>query len=184
MSRPARQTSPTDDRSVGAPSTRMDDRVQSTEDDLVWTDQIHALGDGIACTSRTTVRGGLGSVLVQRQVSISDHMATSRRTQAEIFDVDDLDVALARRQQLIDERADRPVPPNDAFIVDDTADSVARDLPLDRFLTLLTPGFEATLADGRTIDRADLESGVPHPPTSATGWASANSSQCAPTRPA
>jgi hypothetical protein len=156
----ARSTDISDRRSFGWGSQHtMDDRVQSTTDDLAWTDQIHALGDGIACTSRTTVRGGLGSVLVQRQVSISDHMATSRRTQAEIFDVDDLDVALARRQQLIDERADRPVPPNDAFIVDDTADSVARDLPLDRFLTLLTPDFEATLADGRTIDRADLEAG-------------------------
>ena len=156
----ARSTVISDRRSFGWGSQHtLDDRVQSTEDDLVWTDQIHALGDGIACTSRTTVRGGLGSVLVQRQVSISDHMATSRRTQAEIFDVDDLDVALARRQQLIDERADRPVPPNDAFVVDDTADSVARDLPLDRFLTLLTPDFEATLAGERTIDRADLEAG-------------------------
>ena len=156
----ARSTDISDRRSLGwGPQHTMDDRVQSTADDLAWTDQIHTLGDGIACTSRTTVRGGLGSVLVQRQVSIIDHMATdSRRTQAEIFDVDDLDVALARRQQLIDERADRPVP-NDAFIVDDTADSVAHDLPLDRFLTLLDPDFEATLADGRTIKHPDLEAG-------------------------
>ena len=136
-----------------------DDRLLTGVGDLTWVDQIHHLDDGLVCNTRTTVRGGLGSVLTQRQINLIDHVPRNGRRRTEFFDVDDLDAALERRRQWMTERADQPVASNDAFIVDELADDVARNLPLERFLTLLAPDFEATLADGRTINRADLEAG-------------------------
>ena len=149
-----------DHRPLGwAADHSFDDRLLTGVGDLTWVDQIHHLDDGLVCNTRTTVRGGLGSVLTQRQINLIDHVPRNGRRRTEFFDVDDLDAALERRRQWMAERADQPVASNDAFIVDELADDVARNLPLDRFMTLLAPDFEATLADGRTINRADLEAG-------------------------
>ena len=149
-----------DHRTLGwASDHSVDDRLLAGVGDLTWVDQIHHLDDGLVCNTRTTVRGGLGSVLTQRQINLIDHVSRNGRRRTEFFDVDDLDAALERRRQWMTERADQPVASNDAFIVDQLADDVARNLPLERFLTLLASDFEATLADGRTIDRADLEAG-------------------------